>query len=215
MVQTLTIILTSVTAAGAIWAALAGTRQARASSVQARLAEKALAEQVRSVRQQDEHARLTLELEILFKLEDRFDSPSFMAQRRKAANYVKENHFYPGAGMTQISKIEYLNETTAQVLNFFDDLGRLVELKAVNAETVQHRFGYWIQLYWALYETAIRNTRKRKERGGQPVYEYFEQLNTIWIDSAQQGSGEARLIPNEALLTLVETESHVGEDIQE
>jgi hypothetical protein len=89
--QTLTTMLTVVTALGAIWAALVSTRQAQASSVLARVAQQGLEEQISSFRQQnelareqnerarreEERSRISFEVDMLFKLADRFNSPIF------------------------------------------------------------------------------------------------------------------------------------------
>ena len=98
MVQTLTTILTVVTALGAIWAALASTSQARASSVQARVAERGLEEQIRSFREQNEVARLSFEVDMMLKLEDRWESPTFLDIKRKAAKYLKAHFFTDDGG---------------------------------------------------------------------------------------------------------------------
>ncbi len=110
MVQTLTTILTVVTAGGAIWAALASTSQARASSAEARVAERGLEEQVRSFREQnelarrqEERARLSFEVDMMLKLEDRWDSPSVLDTKRKAANYVKEHFFTDDGGCWKLT----------------------------------------------------------------------------------------------------------------
>jgi hypothetical protein len=59
------------TGIGAIWAALAARRQARANE--------------RSLAEQNERLRLNLELDLLTRLGDRFESPQFSSGRREAA----------------------------------------------------------------------------------------------------------------------------------
>ena len=135
MVQTLTTILTVVTALGAIWAALASTSQARASSVQARVAQQGLEEQIRSFREQnelareenerarrqEERARLSFEVDMMFKLEDRWDSPTFLDRRRKAANHVKEHFFTDDGGLLDVDHIdENIRLDALNQLNFFE-----------------------------------------------------------------------------------------------
>ena len=66
------------TGIGAIWAALAARRQAQAN-------ERSLAQTERSLAEQNERLRLNLELDLLTRLGDRFESPQFSSGRREAA----------------------------------------------------------------------------------------------------------------------------------
>jgi len=63
------------TGIGAIWAA---RRQAQAN-------ERSLAQTERSLAEQNERLRLNLELDLLTRLGDRFESPQFSSGRREAA----------------------------------------------------------------------------------------------------------------------------------
>jgi hypothetical protein len=67
------------TGIGAIWAAIVARRQAQ-------LAERSLTEQT-------ERARLTLEFDLLTRLEDRSVSPHFLNRRRAGAKYLLDNAF--------------------------------------------------------------------------------------------------------------------------
>jgi hypothetical protein len=92
------------TGIGAIWAAIVARRQAQLSERslteqrqsfqeqteiarrQAQLAEQSLTEQT-------ERARLTLEFDLLTRLEDRSVSPHFLNRRRAGAKYLLDNAF--------------------------------------------------------------------------------------------------------------------------
>ena len=80
------------TGIGAIWTALLARRQAL-------LTEQALLEQRRSLKEQEERARLSFEMDMLFRLADRFESPAFLQARRAAAGYVKERFFTDDGGL--------------------------------------------------------------------------------------------------------------------
>jgi hypothetical protein len=67
------------TGIGAIWAAMVARRQAQ-------ITERTLAEQ-------NERSRLNLEVDLLIKLADRFESPHFVSRRRAAAKYLIDNAF--------------------------------------------------------------------------------------------------------------------------
>ncbi len=206
MVQTLTTILTVVTAVGAIWAALASTSQARASSVQARVAERGLEEQIRSFRGQNERARLSFEVDMMFKLEDHWNSPTVLDRRRKAPSYVKA-HFLTDDG--ELLEVEHIDENirvnTLYQLNFFERLGDLVRQGVVRAETAWHRFGLDFRQYWALYRPAIE--KMREEYKDPTVGEDFERLEALMADLDRQHGAGDEYITKQQLRRFVELES--------
>ena len=213
MVQTLTTILTVVTAVGAIWAAHASTSQARASSVQARVAERGLEEQIRSfreqnevVREQNERARLSFEVDMMFKLEDHWNSPTVLKRRSKAANYVKE-HFLTEDG--ELLEVEHIDDNirldTLYQLNFFERLGYLVRQGVVGAETAWHRFSVDVRPYWALYQPAIE--KLREELKDPAIYEDFEQLDALLADIDRQHGAGDEYLTKQQLRRFVEVES--------
>ncbi len=206
VVQTLTTILTVVTAVGAIWAALASTSQARASSVQARVAERGLDEQIRSFREQNERALLSFEVDMMLKLEDHWHSPAVLERRTKAANYVKEHFFTDDGGLLEVQHIdENIRLDTLYQLNFFERLGALVRQGVVRAETVWHRFGMDVRAYWALYRPAIE--KMREEYKDPTLGEDFEQLDALITDlDRQHGVGDEHLTQQQ-LRRFVELES--------
>jgi hypothetical protein len=95
------------TGIGAIWAAMLARSQAR-------LTERSLAEQrqsfqeqteiarrqsqltERSLIDQNERSRLNLELDLLYRLRDRFESSYFLSRRRRAAKYATDNFAVEG-----------------------------------------------------------------------------------------------------------------------
>jgi hypothetical protein len=223
VVQTITTILTVVTAIGAIWAALAGTSQARASSAQARLAERGLEEQVRSFREQnelareqnerakeenerarrqEERARLSFEVDMMLKLEDRWDSPTFLDRRSKAANYVKEHFFTDDGGLLEV---DHLDENTEILLGIFELLGNFVREGVVRTETVWHRLGIRVRQYWALYRPAIEKIRE--EYKDPAILEDFERLDALMADLDRQHGVGDELITKQQLRRTVEFES--------
>ncbi len=95
---TLTIAVSGiVTGIGAIWAAVVARRQAQVT-------ERSLAQTERSLVEQNERSRLNLELDLLTRLEDRFESPHFLSRRRAAAKYLIDNVFVDG-DMVEVSRL--------------------------------------------------------------------------------------------------------------
>jgi hypothetical protein len=75
------------TGIGAIWAAVAARRQAQLTERSLTQTERSLAEQVQTLREQNERARLTLEYDLLSRLDVRIDTPQFRSTT-KAAKYL-------------------------------------------------------------------------------------------------------------------------------
>ena len=68
------------TGLGAIWAALAARRQTQISERQAQLTE-------RSLNEQNERLSLNLEVDLLHRMQDRYDSRYFIGRRSAVARY--------------------------------------------------------------------------------------------------------------------------------
>jgi hypothetical protein len=139
---------------------------------------------------------------MMLKLEDRWDSPSVLDTKRKAANYVKEHFFTDDGGLLEV---EHIDENAERLLGFFELLGDLVKEGVVRAESVWHRFGFRLRQYWALYRPAIE--KSREEYKDPTIFEEFERLDALMADlDRQHGVGE-EYITNQQLRRTVEGES--------
>jgi hypothetical protein len=195
---TLTIAVSGiVTGIGAIWAALVARRQAQVT-------ERSLAQTERSLVEQNERSRLNLELDLLTRLEDRFESPHFLSRRRAAAKYLIDNALVDDDNMAEVKR---LNRAAYDVLNFFEELGYLQRLGALQAESVWHAFGTMAQAYWLLCKPAIE--KRREERGDPTMYEDFERLNHLGADLEREQGIAAH--PQEWLRRLMTDEAVIGE----
>ena len=122
---TLTIAVNGIaTGIGAIWAAVVARRQAQVT-------ERSLAQTERSLAEQNERSRLNLEVDLLTKLRDRFEGPHFLSRRRAAAKYLIENVL-----VDDMVEVERLNRAVFDVCNFFEELGELQRLGALQVESV-------------------------------------------------------------------------------
>jgi hypothetical protein len=165
---------------------------------QARLTERSLAHQ-------EERARLSLEVDLLVKLEERYNSPRLLDRRHRSANYVKENYF---VGDDDLLEVEQMNPAAEDVLNFLEELGHLTRLGAVRAESANHRFGWGIKTYWALYESAIE--RLREESKEPELWVDLERLRGLLGDLSDRRSAKAEDLTKAELRTFVEYEAAVG-----
>jgi hypothetical protein len=171
------------TGIGAIWAALAARRQAQISERQAQLTEQSLAqtersltEQVKSLRQQNERSRLNLELDLLSRLGERFESPQLRRSRGAAGKYLLDNAFVDD----DIVGAERLNRAVWDVVNFFEDLGYLQKIEALQPESVWNSFGVYAQAYWLLCKPGLEKLREEFE--SPAMYEHFEYLCHLMAD---------------------------------
>ncbi len=195
---TLTIAVSGiVTGIGAIWAALVARRQAQVT-------ERSLAQTERSLAEQNERSRLNLELDLLTRLEDRFESPHFLSRRRAAAKYLIDNVFVDD----DMVEVERLPRAAYDVLNFFEELGYLQRLGALQAESVWHTFGVMAQAYWLLCKPAIE--KRREERGDPAMYEDVERLNRVGADLDREQGIAAH--SQEWLRRLMTDEAVIGEE---
>ena len=221
MVQTLTTILTVVTAVGAIWAAHASTSQSRASSVQARVAERGLEEQIRSfreqnevVREQNERARLSFEVDMLLKFFERFQGKglSLSETRRSAAKHIKDNFF---RGDNDLLEVDNLNKAGEDVLNFFELMGLLVRAATIDERLVQEMFSFRLVRYWELCKPAVE--RAREEDRSPDLWVNFEYLaNRMIALDKEDGGIEAEGFTKTQLRRFVEEEAVAGfEDSKE
>jgi hypothetical protein len=110
------------TGVGAIWAVVLARRQARAT-------EQSLQEQLGIFRQQSDRARLTLEVDMLLKLFERFQGKglSLSETRRSAAKHIKDSFF---VGDEDLLEMHHLNKAGEDVLNIFELMGLIVRATA-------------------------------------------------------------------------------------
>lgn len=211
------------TGIGAIWAALAARRQAQVSERsleeqrrflkeqnelarrQAQVSEQSLAQTERSLAEQNERSRLTFEMDMLSRMEERFDSPYFASRRRKAAKYILDSAFVED---DLVVKVGRLTRSAWDVCNFYETLGELQKGGALQAESVWNNFGGLARVYWTLCEPAIENLRRKWKT--PDYYEEFERLVHLGSElDSEQGVGPPT---REQLYRLMEKEVVVGEE---
>ena len=185
------------TGIGAIWAALLARRQAQ-------LTEHSLAQTERSLAEQNERSRLNLEVDLLTRLRDRSESPHFLIRRRAAANYLLDNSFVDG----EMVEVEHLNRAVLDVCNFYEEVGELQRLGALQLKSAWNGFGAIAQAYWLLCESAIK--KRREERADPTMYEEFERLNRLGAELDRTRGIEAHT--QEWLRRLMTDEAIIGEE---
>ena len=183
------------TGIGAIWAAVVARRQAQVT-------ERSLAQTERSLAEQNERLRLNIEVDLLTRLRDRFESPHFMSRRRAAAKYLLDNVFVEEDRMG----VAPLNRAVFDVCNFYEEVGELQRLEALQADSVWNSFGVLAQAYWLMCKPSLE--MRRAERGDPAMYEEFERLARLGEDLDRERGVEPH--PKEWLRHLMEDEAVIG-----
>jgi hypothetical protein len=165
--------------------------------------ERSLAEQSQSLREQNEQARLTLEYDLLTRLQERSENPHFLSRRREAAKYLLQNAFKDG----EVVEMECLDDAVTDVCAFFEEVGELQRLGVLRAEPVWNRYGIPIRALWLLCKSAIE--KRRREWETPALYEEFERLVGVMaeLDRARGDTAPTR----EQVRQIFEDEAVKGE----
>jgi hypothetical protein len=210
-VQTLITILTLVTAVGAIWAAVAATRQAQASSRQAIVAVQSLDEQIRSFREQNERARINLEVDLMYKLREQWASRPYQDYRRRSLQYVKENFLVND----ELLEVQQIDAATRHLFAFFDEIGYLTRTGVLRLERVMNTYGGSIRLGWPIWEPAVK--KMREEEGETPPdpswYTNFEYLHHQGLDYDRKRGGTGAPPTKEELRHFIESALEIEEEL--
>jgi len=185
------------TGIGAIWAALVARRQAQVTERSLTLTERSLAEQ-------NERSRLNLEVDLLTRLADRFDSPHFLGRRRAAAKYLLDNAFADD----RVVEVRALNTAAWDVCDFYEGLGHLRRLGVLMDESVWFRFGVVAQPYWLLCKPAIEKRREEWQIPG--LIEEFEDLSRQMAELDRERGIEPPT--QEQLRQVMEEEAVIGQE---
>jgi hypothetical protein len=103
--------------------------------------------------------RFAHSVDLLFQLEDRFETPIIRGARKSAAMALKNN-----AGCEEIEP----------VLDFFETIGILIRRHAVDEELVWNSFSHWALRYAALAREQIE--LRRISESDATYYEEFDQF---------------------------------------
>jgi hypothetical protein len=189
------------TGIGAIWAAMLARRQGRVT-------EQSLREQLKSFQEQNERARLALEVDMLLKFFERFQGKglSLSETRRSAAKHIKDNFF---GGDNDLLEVDNLNKAGEDVLNFFELMGLLVRAATIDERLVQEMFSFRLVRYWELCKPAVE--RAREEDRSPDLWVNFEDLANRMIALAKVDGGiEAEGFTKTQLRRFVEEEAVAG-----
>jgi hypothetical protein len=198
LLRTLETLLTSVIAGAGIPTAIAAIWAARVARRQAKLTERSLTEQ-------HERLRLNLEVDLLHRMLDRYNSQYFLGKRSAVARHFLDNAFVDD----DIVEVDCLNEAALAVCTFFGTLAYYQSIGALPAKAEGTAFGEDVRGYWSLCKPGIE--KLREELQDPTLYEGFEQLSRLMADMNRERGIPPYLKP-ELLRRFMEAEAGIGEE---
>jgi hypothetical protein len=161
------------TGVGAIWTAVVTRRLARSTE--------------QGISEQNERARITLEVDLMYRLEDRFTSPRFQSYQTRSLTHIKENYF---VGDDDMLEPQDLDAAAVLMHDFFDEIGQLCRVGVLPVERVWSKYA-GAAIGWVLWEPAIK--KLREELNDPSIYEDYEYLYHQMVDlERQRGRMSAR-----------------------
>jgi hypothetical protein len=161
------------TGIGAIWTAVVTRHLARLTE--------------ESLREQNERARINLEVDVMQRLDERVLSQRYQNYLLRSFAYVKENYFVDD----DILEVDYLDLASSQILNFYEELGYLTTTGVLQLERVWNSYGDDLTTSWVLWEPAVK--KRREELKDPTIFEHMEYLYHQLLDlDRQRGLGSER-----------------------
>jgi hypothetical protein len=121
---------------------------------------------------QNRHARITRSLDLLLRLDAKFDSDRMKDLRRKAAAGFLEGRF--------VDEAYY-------VLDFFEEAGLLLRMKAIHEEILFESFFHSPPAYWFTAKKYILDMRRARKE----LYDNLEYLAKRELEYAKRKTGES------------------------
>jgi hypothetical protein len=112
-------------------------------------------------------SRIALTADVILKLLARFESPEMLIIRREAAKAFLAKNYRAVPNPAQ------------DVLNFFETLGFLTNLKALDKRIVWNSFFSTIRGYWEAFEVGIKDRQKVDKTAWTETENLYNILNAI------------------------------------
>jgi hypothetical protein len=157
------------TGIGAIWTAIVTRSLARATE--------------RSLAEQTERGRLSLEVDLIYRFLDQWESRTFSFYRRRSLQYIKENYIVDD----ELLEVQHLDVATRRMFDYIDEIGYLTRSGVLRFERVWQTYKRHIVVPWALWEPAVK--KLREEEGDPSLYAGFEYLYHQALDFERKRGG--------------------------
>lgn len=164
-----------------------------------------------TLKEENERARVNLEVDIMYKSWEQWSSPTYEEYRRQSVQYFMRNFVIDG----RLVEPDSMDASTRKIFEYYDELGYLTRTGVLRFERVWNSYSGGIRLGWAWWEPAVK--RLRGEWNEPHWCENFEYLydRTLEFDRARGRTGapptseEVRHFVEEAAeLFLVDPEPH-------
>jgi hypothetical protein len=140
-----------------------------------------------SLREQNERARINLEVDVMQRLDERGISQRYQNYTIRSFTYVKENYFVDD----DILEVDHLDLASSQILNFYEELGYLTRTGVLQPERVWNTYEDTLTASWVLWDPAVK--KMREEKKDPTIFEDTEYLYHQLLDlNRQRGLGSER-----------------------
>jgi len=121
-------------------------------------------------------SRASFRVELILKLDDRFNSKDFRQLRIKAVKSILKNNF----------------KDTEEIFDFFETVGLLLRKGTLDKEMVWNTFFYWIHHYWIIGSEYITDQR----RDDPTTWEDFNYLHeqVIKVEKRRTKASDSELL---------------------
>ncbi len=139
-------------------------------------------------------SRFSMNLDLVLKLDDRFNSIEFKKLRAKIAQSILEH------GKEQI------DDDIEDVFDLFESVGYFVKHRALNKKIVWHTFYVWLHGYWSIGKDYIYLLRLNKN--DNTLYEDFQWLHNklLMIERVKTKKQEPELLSQKEMTEFFEEE---------
>ena len=139
-------------------------------------------------------SRFSMNLDLVLKLDERFNAADFKNIRSKASSLL----------LTKRTKNNL--KRAEDVFDFFETLGYMVKHKALDKNIVWHTFYYWVHGYWSIGKDYILSSRQ--EESDKSIWEDFEWLHNelLKIERVKGKKSECELICQEKIIEFLKDE---------
>jgi hypothetical protein len=147
-----------------------------------------------------EYQKRTYDPTWLLKFIDIFDSEAMQCTRCKASRFLKENR-------AKLADKECVSFDVNDLLDFFENLGFVMQGDQITAEAAHHAFHYWIRGYYSAARMYLKTAREQEPSSWEFVEFLFDMADQI-----ERERYENRL-KDVTLLGEKETEEFLDEEI--
>jgi hypothetical protein len=161
-------------------------------------------------RKDEERARLIHSVDLLMRLDERFNSERGLQIRCAAARVLRKE----SSNGSRLQKLEPEMVELIDVLNFFEMVGLLTKEGALKVEHVRHKFGAKLRAYYFACEEAILNRREEDHWYYEDLMNLHTEIVKLQNEWYEAHGKPPSKITNAILIGFLEKEIKRGRHVQ-